>query len=199
MGFGHFVNAPVVFMSSAQVYPWVDDYVANPSNLAVTPNAMIDVKTPMSFKDRLYNFYSDLKNEYLFNSLSYEEQTNAMRKYLSPDMPDIRQIEKSVALGLINSYHSFNGIRPNTAAFVEVGGLHVEIDDTKLPEVNISANQSRFLSYKSFILQLFCPFAAGFEKMAGREYRWRDLLFTRISSYSGIDEGTSSSWHVQGI
>ncbi|KAK0072674.1 hypothetical protein PV326_014217, partial [Microctonus aethiopoides] len=49
------------------------------------------------------------------------------------DAPNVRELEQDLALVLINSHLSITGVKPITPAHVEVGGLHIQDDDSELP------------------------------------------------------------------
>lgn len=42
------------------------------------------------------------------------------------DMPYLGELAKSTSLMLVNTHYSLNGVRPNTPAVIEVGGLHIK-------------------------------------------------------------------------
>lgn len=63
-------------------------------------------------------------------------QTEAMRKYLSPNIPNLREVEKNVALMLTNNYHSLFGIRPVTPAVIDIAGIHAEENQDKFTPVS---------------------------------------------------------------
>lgn len=65
-------------------------------------------------------------------------QTELMRKYLSPDISNIREVEKNVALMFTNCHHTFSGVRPLSPAIISIAGLHVEQNTDELPLVKIS-------------------------------------------------------------
>lgn len=73
-----------------------------------------------------------------FYRLTEQSQTDSMRKYLSPDIPNIREVEKNVALTLVNSHPILFGVKPITPALVQIAGLHIEANEEKLPAVNIN-------------------------------------------------------------
>lgn len=128
---------PVVAVSSAVEYPWVSNFIGNNDNLAYVPNALIMVLGKMNFWQRLNNFFVYYNEIHKFNVLTEKEQTSAMRKYIDPNMPSVREIEKSVALTLVNSHHVLYGVKPITNGLIQVAGLHVEMNESKLSKVNI--------------------------------------------------------------
>lgn len=88
-----------------------------------------------TFLDRLWNFIVNYKEEQKFYYYT-SDQTDLMRKYLDlPNLPDIRELERNVSLAIVNSHHSYHGIRAVTPAIVEVGGIHIVESDQKVNPV----------------------------------------------------------------
>lgn len=135
MGLGFIFKVPVVTVSSSLEYPWMTQYIGNMDNLAFVPNIFQTSSERMSFLERLSNvvtYYSQLLK---FHTLSMRSQTNSMRKYLSPDIPNIREVEKSVALTLVNNDPILFGVKPITPALIQISGLHIEANEEILPTV----------------------------------------------------------------
>ena len=91
-----------------------------------------EVKT---FWDRLQNTVQTHIALQRFFSGTEQPHTEAMRKFLSPDMPNIREIEQNVALSLVNSHRTLQGIRPTTPNLIEVAGLHIDEDHSNFTTV----------------------------------------------------------------
>ena len=120
--------------SSAVLYPWIYDFIGNPDNFAFVPSNLLSYSQNMNFWERMHNFLSIVSSKWQFNALS-SEQTDIVRKYISSDAPDIRQLEKKMSMILVNSHISINGIKDMTPAYIEVGGLHVQEEGVELPAV----------------------------------------------------------------
>lgn len=137
MGIGHHLKIPVIAASSAVEYPWVSDFTGNNDNPAVVPNALFMAFGEMSFWQRLKNtviYHNEVRK---FHTLTEESQTESMRKYISPKIPNIREVEKSVALTLVNSHSILYGVKPVLPTLVQVGGLHVGVKNSTLPQVRL--------------------------------------------------------------
>ncbi|XP_001603747.1 UDP-glucuronosyltransferase 2A2-like [Nasonia vitripennis] len=133
LGLGYVFNVPVAAISSAMEYPWISHYIGNDDNLAFVPNAYHIGSGKMNFWQRLKNvliYHIEVRK---FHTLTEESQTESMRKYLRPDMPGIREVEKNVALTLVNNHPVLFGVKPITPALVQIAGLHVETNDEVLP------------------------------------------------------------------
>ncbi|XP_046736278.1 UDP-glucosyltransferase 2-like [Diprion similis] len=133
LAFGRHLNVPVVGLTSSPLLPYTNEPIGNPLNTAYVPEIEDGSVSHMKFWQRLKNtivtWMKILQSRYFT-----ESQDEAVRKYFHLDMPGIRQLERELALLLVNSHYSVNGIRPMTPAVVEVGGLHVKNDSTELPK-----------------------------------------------------------------
>lgn len=155
-GFGHVFKVPVVVASLLQ-FLWYDEILGNPMSTAYTASYDTESSRVVTFWDRVKNHFRAHYNNYRIFKGTEEYQTEAMRKYLSPDIPNIRQVEKQVALQLLNTYHSFHGIRPFIPAVVQVGGIEIEQSEAKItPVSNYNYNhKDMILNYLEHPLQLF--------------------------------------------
>ncbi|XP_017754843.1 PREDICTED: UDP-glucuronosyltransferase 2B1-like [Eufriesea mexicana] len=129
---GDILKVPVIGVSTCVLYPWISDYIANPENLAFEPTNLLSYPQKMNFWQRLHNVVNNIYAKYEFNSIT-SEQTAMLRKYVNPDAPDVRELEKKVSMILVNSHVSINGIKDSNPAFIEIGGLHVTEEGVKLP------------------------------------------------------------------
>ncbi|KAJ8676543.1 hypothetical protein QAD02_012330 [Eretmocerus hayati] len=132
MGIGYHLKIPVVIVSSALEYPWINDLTGNDDNPATVPNALFTAFGGMNFWQRLQNtvmYHNEVKK---FHALTETSQTESMRKHINPNMPSIRVIEKNSALILVNSHHILFGVKPALPTLVPIGGLHVEESDSTL-------------------------------------------------------------------
>lgn len=117
-------------------FPTIDMYMGNLINLAFESNTWCEHNyDPLNFWDRLKNTVESLCLVLKMNTIS-KIQTDMMRKYISPDIPDIEEIRRSYDLMLINTHFSVSGARPLVNRYVEVAGIHVEMnDENKMPLV----------------------------------------------------------------
>ncbi|XP_001600831.2 UDP-glucuronosyltransferase 2C1-like [Nasonia vitripennis] len=133
IGFGHVFKVPVVAISSAIEYPWISSFIGNDDNPAYVPNVYHIGTGKMNFLGRLKTMVTNYAAISLFHYLTGESQTESMRKYLSPDISHIRDVEKSIALTLVNNNPVLSGVKPITPSLVQIAGLHVEGNDQTLP------------------------------------------------------------------
>ncbi|XP_043488518.1 UDP-glucosyltransferase 2-like [Polistes fuscatus] len=139
--FGNILNVPVIGVSSSALYPWANPFIANPENLAFVANNLLDYVKQMNFWQRTFKTLHTLFNKMYFNYFT-QYQDQLIKKYVGPNMPSVRELERNISMILVNSHFSLNGVRPITTALIEVGGLHVQEDDTKLsPELKKWADE----------------------------------------------------------
>ena len=131
---GFVFKVPVVIISASLEFPWLSHNIGNPLSTAFFPTALQEKSEIKTFWDRLQNTVRAKLNIYKFYS-NTENQSAAMRKYLDPNIPTVREVERSVALTLVNSHYTIFGIRPLTPALVEIGGLHIEEDESNFTRV----------------------------------------------------------------
>lgn len=134
--FGYHLNVPVVAMSSAMLYPWGNDLIGNPENLAFVPNNLVDFVEHMNFWKRLSNVVYNTYVKWNFNRFTLP-QDEILKKHFGSNAPGIRELERNLSLVLTNSHIVLNGAKPTTPALVEVGGLHVQDEGPDIPAVNI--------------------------------------------------------------
>lgn len=136
MAFGHHLKVPVIGASSSALYPWGNELVGNPENLAYVPNNLLEYIENMGFWHRIYNVVHTFYYKLYFNHYT-APQDDIIKKYFGPDTPGVRELERSIALMLTNSHIALNGVKPTTPALIEVGGLHIQDDGPDIPAVNI--------------------------------------------------------------
>ncbi|XP_043467689.1 UDP-glucosyltransferase 2-like [Leptopilina heterotoma] len=133
IGIGHVLKVPVITISSTMEVSWFNDMLGNPNSAATIPNLMSNLTGISTFWNRLENTIQMHKTRHMFYKYSGDAQTKAMRKYLDPNMPDIRQVERDTALTFFNSFYTLHGIKSRTAAVIQIGGIHFENFETELP------------------------------------------------------------------
>ncbi|XP_033210444.1 2-hydroxyacylsphingosine 1-beta-galactosyltransferase-like isoform X2 [Belonocnema kinseyi] len=128
-GLGAIFKVPVVTATACLELPWISYNIGNPLSTAFYPTIRIKKSQIKNFWDRLQNTIRAKLDIYRFFALT-ENQSKAMKKYLGPNVPNVREVEKMIALSIVNTHHSIQGIRPTVPAFVEVAGIHIEEDES---------------------------------------------------------------------
>lgn len=132
---GHLWNIPTVLLSTSSLYPYHYDMIGNPEYPSFLPNNFFPLTLDGSFSKRFYNTY--LFYKFKFNYLYYSQNQNELlQKLFGPNVPSIRELERSASLVLINTYFPINGVKPSTTGLIEVGGLHIQNDGPELSKVN---------------------------------------------------------------
>lgn len=135
MAFGPHLNVPMIGVSSCALYPWLNDFIANPENLAFVPNNLLDFKAALNYWDRMYNVLNTIYDKMAFNFWT-SVQNDMIKKHFGSHIPGVRELERSLALIIANTHYSLNGVKPTTPALIEVGGLHVQDDESKISVVS---------------------------------------------------------------
>lgn len=133
LGLKHIFNVPVISMTSSVAFPWGNDRFANPDNPAYIPNYFGPYSDRMSFTERFINtlLTEGLKiAHHYFGHIPAEEM---IQKYFGKSLPPLWELQKQTSLIFVNSHYSLNIPRPTVPAFVEVGGLHIQLG-RKLPK-----------------------------------------------------------------
>ncbi|XP_051159345.1 UDP-glucosyltransferase 2-like isoform X2 [Leptopilina boulardi] len=176
-GFGHILKVPVVMVSALTEFLWYNEILGNPMSNAYAVNFATKNSRVVTFWDRVKNHFWAHYNNYRFFKYTEDNQTLAMKKYLSQDIPNIREIEKKTSLILVNGYQSFFGIKPLTPAVVQIAGIQIELSETKLtPELKIWMDKSThgvvFFTLGSMVIiedlpkEILLGLYAAFEKLA---------------------------------
>lgn len=175
---GDILKVPVIGASSSVLYPWAYDFIGYPDNFAFAPSILLPYSQHMNFWQRMYNFMHTLQSKWQFTSAS-SEQTELLRKYVSPDSPTIRELERKMAMILVNSHISINGIKDSTPALVEVGGLHIQEDDMTIsPSLEKWMNEST----KGFIYFSF----GSMVKIESFPSRYLDIFYNSMAKIAPV-------------
>lgn len=130
-GFGYVLNAPIISASSNFEFTTLAKQMGNPPCMSFMPTALISEFHLKTFWNRLRNTIVSYLMEITFLIIS-ENQSKIMQKYLDKNIPSVRQIERTVALSILNTHHSLRGAKPITEAVIEIAGLHIEEDNSTL-------------------------------------------------------------------
>ncbi|XP_043467687.1 UDP-glycosyltransferase UGT5-like [Leptopilina heterotoma] len=131
-GLGFALKVPVVGISTLLQFSWFDESIGNPIAPGLAVSLYMENAEISTFWDRLRNTFLTQFARLKFYQLTEKYQTEAMRKHLTPEIPNIREIERNVSLIFVNTYQSLFGIRPNTPALIPIGGIQVEQNDEKI-------------------------------------------------------------------
>ncbi|XP_025153230.1 UDP-glucuronosyltransferase 2A3 isoform X2 [Harpegnathos saltator] len=141
---GYLWNVPIIGVSTTTLYPWLHRLVGQPENLAYVTNNCMNFVSNMNFWQRISNTLLSSYYKWVFYSTTTSVQDNIIREHFGPGLPSVRELEMQVALILVNTHISLNGIKPTVPAIVDVAGLHVYNDDLELqPDMEKWMNNSK--------------------------------------------------------
>lgn len=131
--FGRHLNVPIVGLITVPTIDVIFPALNSPVNLAMDTSTFAPYSAPMTFFERLHNFFV-----YYLTRITYDgiisEQDEYMKKIYGPNCSSGTEIIRDFSLILINQNIASNGVRPFTPAIVPVGGLHVvDRNETSLP------------------------------------------------------------------
>lgn len=127
----------MITVSTLLDFSWVSDAIGNPGSTAFATNVFMNKAFVSTFFDRLKSTFIYHLTKYRFYQLTEKAQTEAMRKYLSPNMPNIREVERNVALMFTNYHHTLYGVKPFTPGVIPIGGIHAEQNDDQFSPVSL--------------------------------------------------------------
>ncbi|KAK9870918.1 hypothetical protein WA026_009880 [Henosepilachna vigintioctopunctata] len=131
--FVHKFQAPLVGISSSTMMPWHNDRFANPDNPSYIPNNHLWFSNKMGFFDRLTNLIGNFYYHMMYQ-LYFESNKALLEHHLGTKIPDLAAMTRNTSLILINSHFSFSFSRPLVPGVVEIGGIHMQSAEKKLPE-----------------------------------------------------------------
>nr|CAD7458383.1 unnamed protein product [Timema tahoe] len=124
LGFAHIFNAPIVKICSFQTPEWTFSRMGIPAELAYVPNYLLDCSAPMNIVTRMKNLFYGLFLRLNINLREVSKREAIMRKYFGP-IPSIEELEKRVAVLLINTDLGLADQRPLLPSVIPIGGLHI--------------------------------------------------------------------------
>ncbi|XP_020282468.1 UDP-glucuronosyltransferase-like [Pseudomyrmex gracilis] len=176
LAFGRHLKVPVIGTVTCAFHDWLNEVTGNPECSSYVPSMLSTFSQQMTFKERLLNF---LIRNYVSIQLHYytNPQVELVKKHFGIDVPHIKDLYNDVALYLVNSHHTLNGIRPMTNNVIEVGGLHLKDSDSPLsPEVQKWLDESKdgcvyftfgsMVRIETFPEEKLKQFYASFDKIA---------------------------------
>ncbi|XP_048509527.1 UDP-glucosyltransferase 2-like isoform X2 [Athalia rosae] len=68
------------------------------------------------------------------NTAGASRQDDLIKKYIGPDALSVEEARKNISLVLVGSHYTLNGPKPLASSVIEVGGLHIEENESTLPD-----------------------------------------------------------------
>ena len=114
---------------------WVNSYIGNPVNPALDGTIFSENVAPMTFIER---FKSLIMTVYITWSGYHHMpiQNKYLEKYFGPNCLDVLELQKDLALVLLNYNSDMSGLRIFTPSVVPIAGVHIQEDNETLPNVS---------------------------------------------------------------
>lgn len=125
LAFAHKFDAPVITVSSCNMYAWTADRFGIPSDPAYIPGFHSGYSTSMRFSQRLRNSLLDVAERLLFSFALEPKSTGVVREYFGADYPAVSELAKNISLYLVNTPSVLYGSRPYPPQVVDVSGIHL--------------------------------------------------------------------------
>lgn len=129
--FAHKYKVPVVTLNTFGYSDAYDRIYGYYTPWSVVPHHLLPYNDEMSFLERMHNGFICLIDWILRNFCHYPRQQALIDEYFGPYMknkttfPNIYELERKVALILINSHVALDHPRPSMPNIINVGGLHL--------------------------------------------------------------------------
>ena len=138
---GRQLNVPIVGVVPSAMLDWHCDPLGTPMNLATDPCILSHYVAPMTFFERLDNFYIYHTTNRVFIKYT-KEQEEIVEKYFGPGFPSTMDMLREMSLVLVNYHAGISGARFFPSNVIPVPGLHiVDHNETLLPVCcNIQSN-----------------------------------------------------------
>lgn len=121
-------------MVTPPLLDWQYDSFGTPINLAADPTVLSSYVAPLSFLERLDNFLLYHRVNWAY-ARSSQEQNKIVERIFGSGLPNVIDLQKDVALVLVNHDSTLSGIKPFAPKVIPVGGLHVVDHNETLPKV----------------------------------------------------------------
>nr|XP_023024873.1 UDP-glucuronosyltransferase 2B7-like [Leptinotarsa decemlineata] len=125
--FGAKFKAPVIGMSSFEIFPEFHDAVGNPTHPVISPlSGILGFEGKLSFMDRvqsvLFNFW--YRTVYYWYILPEADRT--VRKYLGNKVPYLGDVIGNTSIFLVNGNCIVHNVRANVPNVIQVSQMHIK-------------------------------------------------------------------------
>ncbi|KAF7998051.1 hypothetical protein HCN44_009449 [Aphidius gifuensis] len=154
LAFGRHFDAPVVGVVTCKQLDWLYQPFGNPVNTAYFKSLFSSTSEQMTFIERL-------KNTLIFNNVVLqtdyymEHQCYHVEKFFNIKLSSIKELYNDVGVVLFNSHYSINDVKEVVPAFVDIGGIHVNQNQTLSKDVrewlDESVNDCVYISFGSMV------------------------------------------------
>jgi len=136
LGLAYYWDIPSVVLCSSGTNKWANEMVGNPHNPSYNPNIFLGYTDKMSMKQRLLNSLVSAFEKITYNYMYLPAQDMVYKRIfqrLLPGrtLPPLIDLIHNVSLVLVNSHPIFQYPRPIVPNMVQVGGLHINNDNSE--------------------------------------------------------------------
>ncbi|KAG5870475.1 hypothetical protein JTB14_030329 [Gonioctena quinquepunctata] len=132
-GFGARFNAPIIAVSSLQVFSYTHDIFGNPTHPVLRPDVLMSFHGEITLTDRIRSFIYSIGSRILYYWQILPQIDGVARKYFGKDMTYLGNIIRNTSLLLMNTNPIMHLPMPNVPNTIEIGQLHIR-EKEKLPE-----------------------------------------------------------------
>lgn len=151
---GYYFDAPTIGLSTSFASKRTVDLVAAPVIPSYIPHIFTDYMDRMTFWERLTNWFLCTIDDIFYPLKHRSMQEKLLPHFSNKKMPTLSELMRNVSLVLLNTHVTFGYPRPYPPNMIEVGGIHINKSDEKLPEnvkefLNKASNGAIYLSLGS--------------------------------------------------
>lgn len=145
--FGYFFNDFALGLSghfhcpSVILFPNVNNYLirkltGNPSSASTVPSSIFSFATPMTFMQRVANFFAVAMEPVMFEIVDYVYTRPLYKEAFPAELyPTYDEVLKNVSLVLLSQHFSERTAESLVPGVIEVAGMHIKKEPSPLPKV----------------------------------------------------------------
>jgi UDP-glucoronosyl and UDP-glucosyl transferase len=145
-------KAKIILTDSTSLLPYFNDMLGLTLETHWIPDISSQFIYPMSFSDRLWNFFYSLKSHYERSSYLYPELEKLMKDHYAGQLPQsqipssFNELERRMTnLVFLNTHYSTDFARALSPNMIHIGGL--QLWDTRREPVKKVSDRRRFILY----------------------------------------------------
>nr|XP_023019246.1 UDP-glucuronosyltransferase 2A3-like isoform X1 [Leptinotarsa decemlineata] len=124
-GFGTKFSAPVIGISSMDLYLHAHDAVGNPTHPLVAPDIMLNLHGKLGFFDKISSVLHNILYRILYYWYALPMADKVARKHFGENIPYLGDVEKNMSLILTTVNPIIHPIRPNVPNMIEINQIHI--------------------------------------------------------------------------
>lgn len=137
---GHFHCPSVVIFPNVNNY-FMRKLTGNPNSMSTVPSPLLSYKTPMTFLQRVANFFAVMMEPVMVEVVDYIYHQSLYKEAFPPDIyPTFDEVLKNVSLVLLSQHFSERTPEALVPGLIEVAGMHIKKEPSPLPKVLLLYN-----------------------------------------------------------